>query len=714
MKTLLTLLILFPSLALAQSTISGTVTSDKGEPIPGANVFLDGTYDGTSTDINGQFNFSTEEEGNHKLIVAFIGYTKETIAVTLPQNLSYNFSLKEEINRLDAVVISAGSFSAGEESNREVLKPLDIVTTAGATADIAGALNTLPGTQTVGETGRLFVRGGEGYETRTFIDGMEVLNSYAPSAPNTPGRARFSPFMFSGTSFSTGGYSAEYGQALSSALILNTKEIAEVDRTDISLMTVGADISHSQSFEKSSISGKIQYTNLTPYFELVKQKINFEKAPESFDGNMAYRHKVGDDGLLKVYGNFNKTDFVIYRPQIFDEELEDKVDLSNSYGHLNTTYKDILSDQWSLKTGFSITNSEESIVINNQPYDEKTRGAHTKAVLSYDTQSQFSLSFGGEHFYRNSQFDVNQEGAPEFSYNQHIGSAFAEADIYLSNDFVLRTGLRAEHESLSKKYIVTPRLSLAHKLGEKGQVSLAYGKFNQQAQPDYLRVNNNLQSEKAEHYILNYQYLTGKRTFRIEGYYKKYSDLVKFQDAYDQASFSNLGSGFAKGFDVFWRDAQTFTGLDYWVSYSYIDTERDYQDFPTTATPAFSSKHNFSFVTKYFVQSLKTQIGTTYSFGSSRPYNDPNQEGFNTERTPAYHDLSVNFSYLYRSNVIIHASITNVLGVDNIFGYEYSDQQNDQGQFVGRAIKQQAPRFIFLGAFITLSKNKVANQMPNL
>ena len=50
---------------------------------------------------------------------------------------------------------------AGEEKRRTILKAVDIATTAGATADIAGALNTLPGTTKNGESGRLFVRGGQ-------------------------------------------------------------------------------------------------------------------------------------------------------------------------------------------------------------------------------------------------------------------------------------------------------------------------------------------------------------------------------------------------------------------------------------------------------------------------------------------------------------------------------------------------------------------------
>ncbi len=713
-KILLALFIVSSHFASAQSIIKGTVSIQGGELLPGVNVFLEGTYDGASTNLDGQFQFKTDETGDQKLVITFIGYQKQEHLVTLPGNVNINISLKEAINRLDAVVISAGAFSAGEETNREVLKPLDIVTTAGATADIAGALNTLPGTQTVGETGRLFVRGGDGYETRTFIDGLEVPDSYGISAPNTPSRSRFSPFMFSGTSFSTGGYSAEYGGALSSALVLNTKDIASQNRTDFSLMSVGGDVAHTQAFDRASVTAKMQYTNLEPYFQLVNQKINYEKAPESIVGNASFRQQVGNDGMLKVYGNFSRSDLIIFRPQILNETEEDKIDLSNDYNHINVNYKDILNEKWSFKTGASYTTSSDDINLNDDHFVEQSEGSHVKAVLSFDPTSSFSLSFGGEQFHKNNSFDIKETGAPTFKYSQNIGAAFTEADIYISNDFVLRSGVRVEYDDLTNNVDLFPRASLAHKLGNKGQVSFAYGRFNQQAQPEYLRVDNNLQPERAEHFILNYQIISAKRTFRIESFYKQYSKLVKFNDPFDKSSFSNSGNGYAKGFDIFWRDNRTFKNLDYWISYSYIDTERDYRDYPTKSIPSFSSTHNFSVVTKYFITDLKTQVGATYSFASKRRYNDPNQLEFNNGKTPYYHDLSLNISYLYKSNIIIHGSVTNLLGIDNIFGYEYSDQQNAQGQYVGRAVKQAAPRFIFLGVFITLSKSKLVNQLPNL
>ena len=80
-----------------------------------------------------------------------------------------------------------------------VLKPLDVVTTASALGDYIGALQTLPGTSTVAEDGRLFVRGGDAEETQTFIDGIRVFSPYTPTTNNIPSRGRYSPFLFDGT-----------------------------------------------------------------------------------------------------------------------------------------------------------------------------------------------------------------------------------------------------------------------------------------------------------------------------------------------------------------------------------------------------------------------------------------------------------------------------------------------------------------------------------
>ena len=114
----------------------------------------------------------------------------------------------------------------------------------------------------------------------------------------------------------------------------------------------------------------------------------------------------------------------------------------------------------------------------------------------------------------------------------------------------------------------------------------------------------------------------------MEVYEKRYEDLVKYSNIYDPRTFQSNGNGFARGLDVFWRDNKSIQNLDYWVSYSYLQTERDYQDYPGAFAPPFSSAHNFSVVTKKFIDEIKSQVGLTYSFASTRSYHDPNQNNF--------------------------------------------------------------------------------------
>ena len=181
MKQIFTLLLLFLTVgsAFSQTTISGVVTDNKNNTLPGANIFLKDTYDGTTSDLDGKYSFTTTETGKQIFTVSFVGYGnyEDTIELTSGA-MTINVELKELFNELNAVVITAGAFEASDEKKNTILKPLDIVTTAGADGDIYGALETLPGASKVGNDDGLYVRGGSDYETKTVIDGMTVNNPY--------------------------------------------------------------------------------------------------------------------------------------------------------------------------------------------------------------------------------------------------------------------------------------------------------------------------------------------------------------------------------------------------------------------------------------------------------------------------------------------------------------------------------------------------------
>lgn len=711
-----TLFLLFTAACFAQSVVSGKVTDVKGNPIPGANIYIDGSYDGTSSDEKGQFSFTTSEKGKQVLVVSFLAYETSKTEIEVENATEQTIKLKESINTLDAVVITAGTFEAGDKARVSVLKPLDIVTTAGSAGDIVAALQTLPGTQTVGEDGRLYVRGGEADETQTFVDGIRVAQPYGATTNELPTRGRFSPFLFSGISFSTGGYSAEYGEALSSVLLLNTQDEPDQNKTDISLMTVGLGLGHTKKWQKSSLSVNTAYIDLAPYQVAIPQDVEWNRPYQSLSGETVYRYQF-EKGLFKVYAAFDAARFDVDQETV-NAPYVNRVDLQNNNFYLNSSYLGDLPGEWQLFTGLSYGYSKNTIGLNLDDVDNDENALHLKVKLRKNFSDRFKLSFGADYFVTAFDEVYQQNAGDRFTtgYDANLAAAFAEGDIFFSKNFAAKIGIRASHNSILGEATVSPRVSLAYKIKRKGQFSFAYGEFSQAPRAEYLKFSDfhQFDNERATHYILNYQYSRNKQTFRLETYLKEYRDLVKFSGDSQPLDYNNDGSGYAKGIDVFWRDGNNIRNLEYWVSYSFIDTKRDYKDFPTSVTPNFVASHSLSVVTKYWINSWRSQLGVSNSFATGRPFNNPNETAFMASRTKSYNSMSVSWAYLVSAQKILYFSVSNVLGNQNIFGYEYADTANANGIYDRRAIRPTADRFFFVGFFWTISDDKKSNQLDNL
>ncbi len=193
-----------------------------------------------------------------------------------------------------------------------------------------------------------------------------------------------------------------------------------------------------------------------------------------------------------------------------------------------------------------------------------------------------------------------------------------------------------EHSKIMEKWNAAPRVSLAYKFRDNSQASFAYGIFYQNPETKYLpTTNNKLNYARAAHYILQYQKTDSKHTFRTEVFYKKYSDLFKtFTNNGTGEAANNNGYGYAKGVEIFWRDKKSVKNVDYWISYSYLDTKRDYLNYPDAIRPYFAANHTASLVMKKFVVKWKTGFNASYTFATGRPYYQfvPDYSGNTTTR----------------------------------------------------------------------------------
>ncbi len=739
-------LVIITGISKGQTLITGIITDAKKQPVFGASLTIKDSYDGATADSAGRFLFKAYDKGRQLLIVTSVGYKTVEMPVELTGSgeLKLAIQMKQEITEMSAVVITAGSFEASDRKRvAAVLTSIDILTTASANADVTGALKTLPGAQQVGESEGLFVRGGTAAETKTFIDGTLVNNFFYTSVPGIATRGRFSPSIFKGTVFSTGGYSALYGQALSSALILESVDLPEQSSAtlNLSVISAGAGLQHLSKNKKSSWGFNYDYSNLSAAFAVLKQRQDYSKAPggHNFDAN--FRIKTSANGMLKYYGYYTSNGLAFTSNSLDSAGYLDKFSMKNNNMYHNLSWKENLKNKWKMSAGVSFSTNHDTIgfgmqnqqkkdvLLNGLQYktfqlDNKGLYLNARIVLEKKFRSLSALRFGTEYNYSDDKSIYTVYNGLKYNsrFVTNNYALFAEQDVYITNNLAAKFGARAEYAAWLEKFNVAPRVSLAYKLGKQSQVSLAYGIFYQNPEMKYLPAVNSMKFMKAEHYIAQYQKTTSLTTFRAEVFYKKYAQLIKTTNVNGrELAANNNGFGDASGFEFFWRDKKNIKNLDYWISYSYLDTKRDFLNFPYAITPNFAAHHTASVVAKKFVTSLKTNFNISYNYSSGRPYYniqyDTDNKSFFADKgnVTDYHNVSFALNFLpdigkknAKSFAVYVLSISNIFNIKQVYGYSYSTNGKNKQELVA-----PSRMFIFIGAFISFGVDRSEDAINN-
>lgn len=715
---------------LTQTHIRGRVTDVKGKPLMYANILLKNSYDGAIADSLGQFLIPLKElKDSLTLEARMMGYAPAQQKIGKAQfNKPMLFALRQELSVLEEALVTAGSFEASDKKRASaVLNTLDVLTTAGSNADIMAAIRTLPGAQKVGNQTGLFVRGGAGNETKQFIDGTLVSNPFYPSAPDLAQRARFSPYLFKGIIFNTGGYSALYGQALSSAVILETIDLPEKSEKKFSFSTafIEAGMQHLTHNKKASYGFNYNHTNLAPYFSVVPQRFDYHKTPRIHDaeGNARIKTK---NGIVKFYSLYSDFEGGFRRATIDSAALKSEFSNQNKNWYNNLSWKENWGNGWktNVGTGFSISDNRNRQLLLNSTNEHITTGVsyldaisfpvvnsiqqlmQTKVVLEKNF-AKSALRFGGE-WQRQKE---TLKGAYAANLNDNLSATFAETDVNLTQAVAVKAGVRFEYSSLLKQAVVMPRLAMACKTGKNSQVSLAYGTFFQKPENEYLFRSARLQFAKADHFIVNFQKMTPLQTLRAEAFYKTYQHLVKTAPA-----CASDGNGYAKGIELFWRDKKTLKHIDYWVSYSLLDSKREDLNFPRQLQPTYAAKHTAHLVEKFFIPHIKTGFSITNSFTYGFPYyflrrpNNSSEWQVSEEGTLPYNystDISLYHLPFFAKktkralSVVVFASVSNVFNRNLTYGYNFTHDGSHK-----EPVLPTANQFYFLGLFINLGEDR--------
>ena len=214
--------------------------------------------------------------------------------------------------------------------------------------------------------------------------GLPVDNPYFSSVPNVPQRGRFSPFLFKGTSFSSGRYSAQYGQAMSSALILETQDLPEESMTNIGIISVGANIGHTKRWKKTAVGIFGGYTDLQPYYSIVEQNRDWQRAPHSINGSATIKHQTSKNGMLKGMVSYSVSNLTIDVPDTSDAMLEKQLSFKQKNNNFFSTlgYRQIIFKKWTVYAAGSLSSNENKISIDEFPLKNKNNFFSSRLSLS--------------------------------------------------------------------------------------------------------------------------------------------------------------------------------------------------------------------------------------------------------------------------------------------------------------------------------------------
>lgn len=226
-KSLLTLLFLIIMTAILsgqERMLRGIITDSAGYAIPGATIFIPSTEKGTVSGSNGRFALALDKEAR-TVIFSCVGYTADSLIFgTGDLTDDLRVILRSETMAIEGVQVRA--------TRPDNITVINIPVVAGAvipsvTGGIESVITTLPGVASYSELSSGYsVRGGSYDENLVYINGVEVYRPYLIRAGQQEGLSRINPDLTASVNFSPGGFSASYGDRMSSVLDITYREPA--------------------------------------------------------------------------------------------------------------------------------------------------------------------------------------------------------------------------------------------------------------------------------------------------------------------------------------------------------------------------------------------------------------------------------------------------------------------------------------------------------
>ncbi|HVP38527.1 MAG TPA: TonB-dependent receptor [Candidatus Saccharimonadales bacterium] len=662
------LVLLTVHVALA-ARVTGTITDRSGKPVPLAAVSAPAVRRGTVADEQGRFALDLPP-GPATLVVNRVGYERAEVKVEVSDTLApLVLRLREAAVPLAEVTVSTSSFGKAGKSEGAVLSRQEVMTTPGGAADIFQALRALPGINAPAEGAALYVRGGDPRETLIRLDGGDIGHPYHYEGASGGLFTALDAYMLKSAFFSSGGFSARYGGAMSGVLDMESQ-----DRLGLRTLTLGANMAGmSLSGNWAFVPGKLALVGTARVgvpavlYDLYGSPHRYQSSPTSRDvaARMVYRYSpTGLAALTYLEGSDDVGVDANYLN--FEGDYRD----ANHSRFAGLQVKDVLAGQLAVRVQAAVQSFESDWSFGPVAAGQHERSAQASVDALWPVGASHELSFGAT--WRSPDAEITgrfpadstdyQPGAPTREYATRVRleypGFYAEDKIHLGGPLYATAGARFDYASRPGVWTADPRFALAWRVSERHTVRLAAGRYHQLPDPHYqdpVYGNPDLAPLRADHLIAGYEWKSPRADFRVEAYHKQYHDLVVTSPT---AFYANGGYGYARGVDVFLQGSRG--RLSGWVSYGYLDARRKELDAPREVPASSGVKHEITLVAQYQL-TASLEVGAKYNLTSGRPYTPVAGATYDSARgtwlpvyaernsglLPDYHRLDVRLTRLF-------------------------------------------------------------------
>ncbi|MCY4025346.1 MAG: TonB-dependent receptor [Acidobacteria bacterium] len=705
--------------------VEGSVRDTTGLPLPGAMVEIDDSLVAVS-DAEGFFEIALVSGTRYLAVVKLPGFDAHESVLEVSEGARLDVVLALSPMQ-EQITVTPTLPSPEEEVERPFLfQPIQVYRTPGADADLFRALQTLPGVSAPDDGAGLFVRGGDVSEVLVSLDDAVIAHPYRNETPTGGFRGTVDPLLISGLNFSTGGFSARYGNVLSGVLDLRGLERPDARQTTATFGLAGVSASIAAPVgDRFGVRGAFNRTLTRLLFSINGSPRSFDPPPEGWDGSAGFTWNLGRGGRLKAFG-LAQSDRV--GVGIEQDAFTGLLQSSTTHRFVGTRWDGPLGG-WAASASFGSDDYRRRTNVGILDRTVTDRVASWRFDLSPPPAGAFEWRLGANGSLTEASIagrvpvrggdlgGVGGDARFDAAVDDWFGGTYVELTTHVGA-VSATIGARADRYGLARATTIDPRLNVRIGLGRTHALRLAAGVYHQAPSPSYYdreRGAAHLPPMRALHYVAGYE--TGREAegfyLRAEGFLKTYADLPLEDHV---RGYTADGYGSARGVDLFvqWLSSRLeVRGTASWLRakrrWTPVD-QRERYDLPDgTWTPDFEIPWWAQIITSVPL-SHGVSVSASWRTAAGRPHTPivagraigdgflPVFGSVNSERLPRYERLDLSASWLVPVGdgaVILFLSVDNVLGRANFFDYVYAPDYASR-----QPVVNAAPRAMYAGVSI--------------